>query len=127
MKTFRKMIKAEFLSRTQSSLDLLQFAYRACRGVDDAVNTLLNLVLGHLDGAKHFAPLLFIDFSAVFNYIQPHILADHLTSIHNIDQNLVCWLDLFIDICQRVRVNGVLSNVRLSSISSPQGCVFSPL
>ncbi len=50
MKTFERIVKAEILDTTQNGLDPLQFAYRAGRGVDDAVNTLLNLVLGHLDG-----------------------------------------------------------------------------
>ena len=80
MKTLERIIEVEILGTTQSILDTLQFAFRAGRGVDDAVNTLLNLVLGHLEGAHTFARLLFIDFSSAFDCIQPHILAEHLTN-----------------------------------------------
>ena len=128
MKSFERIIKAEILSATQSRLDPLQFAYRAGRSVEDAVNTLLSLVLGHLEGAQNFARLLFIDFSSAFNCIQPHILADHLTNSYNLDRGLVSWIvDFLTDRPQRVKVNGFLSDVLLSSTGSPQGCVLSPL
>lgn len=72
--------------------------------------------------------MLFINFSSAFNCIQPHILAYHLTNIHSIDQDLVCLLvDFLTERSQKVRVNGVLLNVLLSSTGSPQGCVFPPL
>ncbi len=45
-----------------------------------------------------------------------------------IDHGLICWLmDFLTDRLQNVRVNGVLSDVLLSSTGSPQGCVLSPL
>ena len=128
MKTFEKIVKEEILCVPQTKLDPLQFAYRAGRGVEDATGTLLNMVLDHLNGAKNFARLLFIDLASAFNCIQPHILADGLSSIHNIDPGLIRWLVNFLtDRSQKVKVNGVLSDVLLSSTGSPQGCVLSPL
>ncbi len=57
-----------------------------------------------------------------FNCIQPHILADGLTSIHNIDPGLICWLaDFLTDRPQKVKVNGVLSDALLSFAGSPRG------
>lgn len=47
MKQFEKLIKAELVSKTESLLDPLQFAYRAGRGVQDATVTLLDLLLKH--------------------------------------------------------------------------------
>lgn len=78
MKAFDKIIKQGISDIIQPQLDPLQFAYRAGRGVEDTTGSLLNIVLNHLEGAKKFARLLFIDFSSAFNCIQPHILADRL-------------------------------------------------
>jgi len=64
----------------EDSLDPLQFAHRARRGVEDATATLSNLVLKHLEGRKTQARILFVDFSSAFNTIQPHILVEKLLS-----------------------------------------------
>ncbi len=89
MKSFEKIVKETLLTCVQDKLDPLQFAYRSGRGVEDALATLLNLVLTHLEGAKTFARLLFIDFSSAFNCIQPHILAERLRDLHSIDPGLI--------------------------------------
>ncbi len=59
---FERLVKKVIMQRTQSSLDSLQFACRSKRGVEDAVGTLLHLVLQHFDKPKTFGKLLFIDF-----------------------------------------------------------------
>ena len=92
VKSLEKSVKETLLTCVQDNLDPLQFAYRPGRGVADAVGTLLNLVLTHLEGAKTFARLLFIDFSSAFNCIQPHILAGRLRDSHSIDPSLIAWL-----------------------------------
>lgn len=116
------------MDSVQDRLDPLQFAYRPSRGVEDATGTLLNLVFKHLEGAKSLVRLLFVDFSSAFNCIQPHVLAGKLRNCFNIDPGLVSWLmDFLTNRSQRVRVNGTLSDVCLSSTGSPQGCVLSPL
>ncbi len=49
MKSFEKLVLAQLKDITGPSLDPLQFAYRANRSVDDAVNMGLLYVLQHLD------------------------------------------------------------------------------
>lgn len=128
MKTLEKIVKDELLKSVQDLLDPFQFAYRPNRGVEDAVCTLLNLIHTHLENAKSFVRLVFIDFSSAFNCIQPHILAGILKGTFNIDPCLICWLMNFLtNRSQRVRVNGMLSDVLLSSSGSPQGCVLSAI
>ncbi len=90
MKVFEKTVKNKILGIIQGELDPLKFAYRAGRGVEDAVGTFLHTVLGHLEGENNFVLLLFIDFCSAFNSIQPHILADWLTSTHIIDPGFIC-------------------------------------
>ncbi len=41
MKCFEKFVRDELLLKTQNLLDLLQFAYQARRGVEDASSALL--------------------------------------------------------------------------------------
>ena len=127
MKSFERIVKDELMNTVQANLDPLQFAYRAGRGVDDAIITLINMIVAHLEEAKSFVRLLFIDFTSAFNCIQPHILAERLLN-YNIDRSLIYWLMDFLTVrSQRVRANGVLSDVLFSSTGSPQGCVLSPL
>ncbi len=52
MKSFEKLVLAHLKDITGPSLDPLQFAYRANRPVDDAVNMGLHYVLQHLDQAS---------------------------------------------------------------------------
>lgn len=47
MKIFEKLAQSEILQSTEYVLDPLQFAYRLYRGVEDAIPTLLNLLLKH--------------------------------------------------------------------------------
>ncbi len=128
MKSFEKLIKRELTSRTNCLLDPLQFAYRLNRGVQDATVTVLNLILNHLEGNRNHARLLFVNFSSAFNTIQPHLLAEKLVHQFKLEANLVGWiLDFLTNRSQRVRVNGHLSDLTLTSTGSPQGCVLSPL
>lgn len=128
MKAFERVMKQAVVQQVQGSLDPLQFAYSAGRGIEDATLMLLNCLYRHLEGPLTHARLLFIDFSSAFNTIQPHLLAEKLLSDFNLDTNIIGWiLDFLTDRSQCVRVNGVLSNKLHSSTGSPQGCVLSPL
>ncbi len=49
MKSFEKLVLVHLKDITRPSLDPLQFAYKANRSVDDAVNMGLHYVLLHLD------------------------------------------------------------------------------
>ena len=50
-------------------LDPFQFAHKASRGVEEASLTLLNLITQHLEKAKSYVRILFVDFSSAFNTI----------------------------------------------------------
>ena len=114
-------------------MDSLQYAYRTGRGVDDAKAFIIDTIetiqnTKHLEQPKTTARLLFADFSSAFNTLQPHILADKLTSYFQIDDQLTRWiLDFLTNRSQRVRVNNTFSDLLHTSTGSPQGCVLSPL
>ncbi|KAK0131054.1 hypothetical protein N1851_034264 [Merluccius polli] len=59
----------------------LQFAYRANRSVDDAVNLALHYILQHLDSAGTYTRILFVDFSSAFNTIIPALPQDKLSQL----------------------------------------------
>ncbi|KAK7930487.1 hypothetical protein WMY93_006882 [Mugilogobius chulae] len=62
--------------------DPLQFAYRANRSVDDAINLALHFILQHLDSPGTYARILFVDFSSAFNTILPALLQDKLSQLN---------------------------------------------
>ncbi len=74
IKSFEKLVLAHLKDITGPSLDPLQFAYRANRSVDDAVNMGLHYVLQHLDRPGAYVRILFVDFSLAFNTITLNLL-----------------------------------------------------
>lgn len=125
MKAFEKIVKRDLMNVVLANLNPLQFAYRSCRGVDNALSTLLNMITSHLEGVKSYVHLFFIDFSSAFNCIQPHSLAPRLKSTFHIHLGLICWqLDFLTERSQRVKVNNMLSNVLLDFTRSCQGCFY---
>ncbi len=72
MKSFEKLVLAHLKDITGPLLDPLQFAYRANRSVDDAVNMGLQYVLQHLNSPGTYVRILFVDFSSAFNTIIPN-------------------------------------------------------
>ncbi|KAK3530955.1 hypothetical protein QTP70_007257 [Hemibagrus guttatus] len=97
MKSFERLVLSYLKDITDPLLDPLQFAYRANRSVDDAVNMAFHFILQHLDSPGSYARILFVDFSSAFNAIIPALLRDKLFQLNHI------------------------------STGSPQGCVLSPL
>ncbi|KAK3555184.1 hypothetical protein QTP86_010034 [Hemibagrus guttatus] len=79
MKSFERLVLAYLKNITGPLLDPLQFAYRANRSVDDAVNMGLHFILQHLDKSGTYVRLLFMDFSSAFNTIIPTLLQTKLT------------------------------------------------
>ncbi|KAI3361527.1 hypothetical protein L3Q82_013676, partial [Scortum barcoo] len=77
MKSFERLV----LDITGPLLDPLQFAYRANRSVDDAVNMGLHYILQHLDSPGTYARILFVDFSSAFNTIIPDIFHSKLSQL----------------------------------------------
>ena len=96
MKSFEKITKTMIMTCTDHLLDPLQLAYRPGRVVEDAVATLINYVLCHLEDAKTHAIVLYLDMSSAFNTLQPHLLFKKLISEFKLESELALWvLDIF--------------------------------
>ena len=127
MKSFERLVLRHLKTTTGPLLDPLQFAYRANRSVEDAVNLGLHHILQHLDGKGNYARILFVDFSSAFNTIIPEILSSKLSQL-NVSQPICQWITSFLtDRRQQVRLGDVSSTTRTVSTGAPQGCVLSPL
>ncbi len=81
MKSFERLVLAHLKDSTGPLLDPLQFAYRANRSVDDAVNMGLHYILQHLDKPGTYARILFVDFNSAFNNIIPDTLQNKMTQL----------------------------------------------
>lgn len=92
MKSFEKLIKAELLKATEHLIDPLQFAYRSKRGVQDATITLLNYIYKHLESSSNHVRLMFVDFSAAFQYYSA-TSTNPETDEHLRAGGQYCWLD----------------------------------
>lgn len=124
MKVFERLV-CKFLSHI--TLDRHQFAYRANRGVDDAVSLCIHFILQHLDCKSTYARVLFIDFSSAFNTILPIRLFNCLLSM-GVDSSLCHWLLSFLsNRTQCVKVQNIISSTKTLNTGAPQGCVLSPL
>uniref|UniRef100_A0A672L4P2 Reverse transcriptase domain-containing protein n=1 Tax=Sinocyclocheilus grahami TaxID=75366 RepID=A0A672L4P2_SINGR len=127
MKSFERLVLAHLKDITGPLLDPLQFAYRANRSVDDAVNMGLHYVLQHLDRPGTYVRILFVDFSSAFNTIIPNLLLPKLTQL-SVPTSVCQWINSFLtDRQQLVRLGKYTSSTRTISTGAPQGCVLSPL
>ena len=112
MKCFEKIILRLLKTQVQTKLDPFQFAYRPARSTEDAILLMLDKLYHHLDTPKHYARVLFIDFSSAFNTIQPHLMIKKLSDL-NVSQHLQAWVMTFlIKRPQYVRVNCHTSHIR---------------
>ncbi len=109
MKSFEKLVLAHLKDITWPLLDPLQFAYRANRSVDDAVNMGLHYVLQHLDRPGAYVRILFVDFSSAFNTIIPNRLLPKLTQL-SVPTSVCQWINSFLTDRQQL--------VRLGKFSS---------
>ncbi len=103
----------------------LQFAYRAKRSVDDAVNMGLHYVLQHLEKTGMYARILFVDFSSAFKTIIPNLILHKLTQLSvptSVCQRITSFLT---DRQQLVRLGKYTSSTRTISTGAPQVCVLS--
>ncbi|KAK3545121.1 hypothetical protein QTP70_001145, partial [Hemibagrus guttatus] len=127
MKLFERLVLAYLKNITGPLLDPLQFAYRANRSVDDAVNMRLHFILQYLDKSGTYVRLLFVDFSLAFNTIIPTLLQTKLTQL-SVPSSICQWITSFLtDRHQLVKLGKFMSNSRTTSTGAPQGCVLSPL
>ncbi len=127
MKSFERLVLAYLKASNGPLLDPLQFAYRANRSVDDAVNMGLHFILQHLDRPGTYVRILFADFSNAFNTIIPDTLQNKLTQL-SVHTSICQWITSFLtDRQQIVRLGKFSSSTRTISTGAPQGCVRSPL
>ncbi len=127
MKSFERLVLAYLKASTGPLLDPLQFAYRANRSVDDAVNMGLHFTLQHLDRPGTYVRILFVDFSSAFNTIIPDTLQNKLTPL-SVPTSVCQWINsLLTDRQQLVRLGKYTSSICTTSTGAPQGCVLSPL
>ncbi len=127
MESFERLVLAYLKDTTGPLLDLLQFAYRANRSVDDAVNTRLQFILQHLDRPGTYMRILFVDLSSAFNTIIPDTLQNKLTQL-SVLTSICQWINSFVtDRQQVVRLRRFSPSTRTISTGAPQGCVLSPL
>ncbi|KAL0173598.1 hypothetical protein M9458_029566, partial [Cirrhinus mrigala] len=111
----------------KTSLDPLQFAYRANRSVDDAVNLGLHFILQHLDRPGTYVRILFVDFSSAFNTIISTLLQTKLNQL-SVPSSICQWITSFLtDRQQLVRMGTLMLSSRTTNTGAPQGCVLSPL
>ncbi|KAK3528016.1 hypothetical protein QTP86_014221, partial [Hemibagrus guttatus] len=104
MKSFERLVLSYLKDITDPLLDPLQFAYRANRSVDDAVNMALHFILQHLDSPGSYTRILFVDFSSAFNTIIPALLRDKLFRL-NVPDSMCSWItDFLTDRRQFVRL-----------------------
>ncbi|KAI2665808.1 RNA-directed DNA polymerase from mobile element jockey [Labeo rohita] len=81
MKSLEKLVLAYLKDITGPLLVPLQFAYRANRSMDDAVNMGLHFILQHQDRPGTYVRILFVDFSSAFNTIIPTLLQAKLNQL----------------------------------------------
>ncbi len=100
----------------------LQFAYRANRSVDVAVNMGLHFILQHLDRPGPYVRILYVDFSSAFNTIIPSLLQPKLTQL-SVPTSICHWITSFLtDRQQVVRLGKFSSSTRTINTGAPQGC-----
>ncbi len=127
MKSFERLVLSYLKDSNGPLLDPLQFAYRANRSVDDAVNMGLHYILQHLDRPGTYVRILFVDFSSAFNTIIPETLQNKLTQL-SVPTSVCQWITSFLtDRQQLVRLGKFSSSTGTISTGAPQGCVLSPL
>ncbi len=126
MKSFEKLVLARLRDISGPSLDPLQFAYRANRSMEDAVN-MEHYVLQHLERPGAYVRILFVDFSSAYNTIIPNLLLPKLTQLSVPISICQCINSFLTDRQHLVRLGKYTSSTRTISTGAPQGCVLSPL
>ncbi len=112
---------------TRPLMNSLQFAYRANRSVNNAVNMGLHFNPQYLDRPGTYVRILFVDFSSAFNSIIPDTLQNKMTQL-SVPTSVCQWITSFpTDRQQVVRLGKFSSSTRTISTGAPQGCVLSPL
>ncbi len=127
MKSLERLVLAYLKDITRPLLDPLQFAYRANRSVDDAVNMGLHWILQHFEKPVNYAGILFVEFSSAFNTIMPDLLSDKLTQL-SMPTSICQWIISFLTERQQlVRLGKLTSRPFTISTGAPKGWILTPL
>lgn len=104
MKCFEKLVRSHMMTFINPSSDPYQFAYKANRSTEDAVNAALHTALSHLEKQGYYARLLFVDYRSAFNTILLHGLVRKLLNF-SLPHSTCLWIKDFLTECpQRVRI-----------------------
>ena len=130
MKTAERFVLRLLKSLTSSSLDPLQFAYRAKFSTEDAILFSLDKLYLHLEHSRYgnSARILYFDFSSAFNTIQPVILGRKLIKM-DLPPNFVIWIIRYLterSQCVYLRSSESRSSLLNSNTGAPQGTVLAP-
>ena len=130
MKCLEKIVQHHLMSSCRPLLDSNQFAYKAHRGVEDAILVFTQNIYKHLDTPKAYVRTLFIDFSSAFNTIQPHLLVPKLQEM-DIDPVILRWvLNYLTNRPQFVVIKNqnstYTSSTMFTNTGAPQGTVLAP-
>ena len=126
MKCFEKLVLQYLQSFLPPEFDPFQFAYRAKRGIDDAISINIHEILQHLEERRSYARVLFIDYSSAFNTIIPIKLHRKLADL-NLPISVCNWiLDFLLCRPQVVKIGDNISSVAVLNTGTPQGCPLSP-
>ncbi len=126
MKSFERLVLAYLKDTFRPLMISLQFAYRANRSVNNAVNMGLHFILQYLDRPGTYVRILFLDFSSAFNSIIPDTLQNKLTQL-SVPTSVCQWITSFPTDRQVVRLGKFSSSTRTISTGTPRGCVLPPL
>ena len=127
VKILERIVLDHFMPTCQPHLDPMQFAYRAKRGVEDAILCFSNNLYKHIDTPKCYVRTLFIDFSSAFNTIQPHLLIPKPRQM-NVSKSICLWiLDFLTHRPQFVSINqNRKSSISVINTGVPHGTVLAP-
>lgn len=118
MKCFERLVLRHIKSALLPTLDQHQFAYRANRSVEDAINTALHTTLSNLEQPGTYVRMLFLDFSSAFNMFIPRRMETKLLNLC-VNQHTCSWIKDFL--------TNQLQTVHSFSLTfitgAPQGCV----
>ena len=89
MRATERIIKKHMISVTDPLMDPFQLPYRVGRGVNDAKTFIMEKVHKHQKHPSNTTRLLFPDFSSPINTLQPHILAEKLSTRFHLDNQLI--------------------------------------
>ena len=127
IKCFERLVLAHIKYPLPPTLDQHQFAYRANRSTEDAINMALHSALTHLEHPGSYVRILFVDFSSAFNTIIPSRMVDKLFDL-GVNANTCRWIkDFLTDRPQTVSMGSNHSPVLTLSTGPPQGCVLGPI